>query len=118
MSPKKLVTYLPTEINNHRLGAFIYGFLSGIGLIMIIWGLASIVMLPSKYLMINIGLTLFGVVLFASGSCREAYLRGNLSEPSKVYIGTQRNRPRTNSLISEQIIEKPTETELQETHAS
>lgn len=110
--------YLPTEIENHRLGAFIYGFLSGVGIIMIIWGLASIAMLPSTHLMTNIGLTFFGVTLFVGGSCREAYIRGNLSMSSEVYRRTQSKRSDAAKLISEQIIEKPTEDELQEAHMS
>lgn len=101
------VVYLSTDVKNHRMGAYIYGFLSGVGLILIIWGLASIAMLPSGHLMMNIGLTLFGVAVFACGSCREAYLRGNLSVPSKVYKHTQRNRYETANPISEQIIENP-----------
>jgi len=85
---------------------------------MIIWALASIAMLPSTNLMMNIGLTLFGVVLFAIGSCREAYLSGNLAEPPKAYIHTQRNRPETTDLVSAQIAENSAEVEEQETYAS
>jgi len=99
------------------MGAYIYGFLSGVGLILIIWGLASITILPSRYLMMNISLTLFGVVLFACGSCREAYLRGNLSVPAKIYKNTQKNRHETTHLISEQI-KNPEEDESQEIYAS
>lgn len=110
--------YLSTDTKNHRLGAYIYGFLSGVGLILIIWGLASIAMLPSRYLMINIGLTLFGVVLFSCGSCREAYLRGNMSVPTKIYKNTQKTRQETANLISEQMIEDPEEVESQKIHAS
>lgn len=113
----KSVVYLSREIGNHRLGAFIYGFLCGVGLIMVIWGLASIAMLPSANLMMNIGLTLFGVMLFAVGSCREAYLRGNLTAPPRAYMHKQRNQPETANFISEQIIEDP-EGESQETYAS
>ncbi|MDH5495433.1 MAG: hypothetical protein OEY24_07020 [Candidatus Bathyarchaeota archaeon] len=109
---------MSADTKSHRMGAYIYGFVSGVGLILIIWGLASIAMLPSRYLMINIGLTLFGVALFACGSCREAYLRGNLSVPLKVYKHTQRNQHETANLISEQIIENPEEVESQKTHAS
>jgi len=107
MPYQESVVYLSTNVKNHRMGAYIYGFLSGVGLILIIWGLASIAMLPSGHLMMNIGLTLFGVAVFACGSCREAYLRGNLSAPSKVYKHTQHNRYETANPISEQIIENP-----------
>ena len=109
---------LPSEIENHRLGAFIYGFLSGVGIIMIIWGLASIAMLPSTHLITNIALAFFGVALFAGGSCREAYIRGNLSMSSEVYKHKQSKQFDTTKLISEQIIKKPTEDELQEVHTS
>ena len=99
------------------MGAYIYGFLTGIGLILIIWGLASITMLPSRYLMMNIGLTLFGVVLLACGSSREAYLRGNLSAPTQIYENTQNNRHETTHIISEQL-ENPEEDESQRVYMS
>ncbi len=99
------------QISYHRLGAFIYGFLCGVGLIMIIWGLASIAMLPSTNLMMNIGLVLFGVVLFAGGSCREAYLRGNLSMPPEDHVYPKRSSQESANFISEQIIEDPDEIE-------
>ncbi len=105
-------------IKDHRLGAFIYGFLCGSGLIMFICGLASIVVFPSLNLMINIGLTVIGALLFASGSCCEAYLRGSLAVPSRVYMQRQRNQPETVGGISTQIIESPAELEEQKTHAS
>ncbi len=85
---------------------------------MIIWGLASVAMLPSTYLVTNIGLTFFGVALFAGGSCREAYIRGNLSVSSQVNKQRQNKRSKAGKLISEQIIEKPTEDELQKTYTS
>lgn len=107
---------LSTDTKNHRMGAYIYGFLSGVGLILIIWGLASITMLPSRYLMMNISLTLFGVILFACGSCREAYLRGNLSAPAKIYNSTENLHEKTH-LISEQI-KNPEEDESQKIYAS
>ena len=109
---------LPSEIENHRLGAFIYGFLSGVGIIMIIWGLASIAMLPSTHLLTSIGLAFFGVALFAGGGCREAYIRGNLSVSSEVYRRKQSKQSDAAKLISEQIIKKPTEDELQEARTS
>jgi len=71
---------LHTDIKNHRLGAFVYGFLSGLGLVLIIWGLASLIALPSRSSITYVGLIMFGVLLFATGSCREAYLRGSLSQ--------------------------------------
>lgn len=98
---------MPEQISNHRLGAFIYGFVSGVGLIMIVWGLASITTLQSTNLIMNIGLILLGVALFAGGSCREAYLRGNLSVLSEARVHGDRNRPirsATNSLLTEQLI--------------
>jgi hypothetical protein len=112
---------MPERISDHRLGAFIYGFVSGIGLLMIIWGLASIAMLPSANLMMNIGLVLFGVTLLACGGCREAYLRGNLSAIPESRIHAERNRPSrpsTTGLISEQVIGTPEEVASQESHES
>ena len=114
----KPVVYMSKAIKDHRLWAFIYGFLSGSGLIMIIVGLASIIVLPSLNMMINIGLTLIGVLLFACGSCGEAYWRGSLAVPPRVYMQRQRNRPETADGISTQIIESPAELEEQKTHAS
>ena len=99
--------YLQTEVSNHRLGAFLYGFLSGLGLMLIIAGLNSIIIMHSTNSLSNLGLTFFGVALFSGGCCREAYLRGNLARASKVHDRIQRNRPETANLISEQIIEKP-----------
>lgn len=104
--------HLQTEIAKHRLGAFIYGFVGGLGLMLTAWGLNSIITMQSTDLLLSISLTLFGVALFSGGCCREAYLRGGLAGPSNIYAHTQRNRPETANLISEQIIEKP-EVELQ-----
>ena len=73
------MTQLRPEIRNHRLGAFLYGFMGGLGLILIIWGLTSIISLPSRSTTLYLSLTLFGVLLFASSCCREAYIRGCLS---------------------------------------
>jgi hypothetical protein len=101
--------YLFTDIANHRLGAFVYGFLSGVGLILIIWGVASIVLLPSRNFMLSIGLTLLGVGLFAGGSCREAYLRSDLPRPTKTSSDLQPQRVTTTSLISEQIVKDQVE---------
>ncbi len=109
------------RISDHRLGAFIYGFVSGVGLLMIIWGLVSIAMLPSANLMMNIGLVLFGVTLLACGGCREAYLRGNLSSVPERRIHVEHNRlPRlpTTDLISEQIIRAPEEIAPEKSHES
>jgi len=108
---------LQADIANHRLGAFVYGFLGGLGLMLIIWGLNSIIMMHSVNSLSNLGITFFGVALFSAGCCREAFLRGGLARPSKVYVHTQRNQPETANLISEQVIEKP-EVELQKTHSS
>ena len=112
---------MPERITDHRLGAFIYGFLVGIGLLMVIWGLASVALLPSGYLMMNIGLVLFGVTLLACGGCREAYLRGNLSAIPESRIHAERNRPSrpsTTGLVSEQVIGTPEEIASQESHES
>jgi hypothetical protein len=111
----KPVMYMSKAIKDHRLGAFIYGFLSGSGLSMIIVGLASIVVLPNLNLTMNIGLTTIGVLLFACGSCCEAYLRGSLAVPSRVYMQQQQKQPETADGISTQIIESPAELEEQKT---
>lgn len=127
---------LHTDIKNHRLGAFVYGFLSGLGLVLIIWGLASLIALPSRSAIMYIGLTMFGVLLFATGSCREAYLRGSLSlqQTASSSFPTTRGKltsPRTskqlqkkareyeksselNSLTTEQIREYPFGTQTHE----
>jgi uncharacterized ion transporter superfamily protein YfcC len=70
---------LSRDVSNHRLGAYVYGFLSGIGLTMLVWGVASISWFPSRSATEFIAITLFGVFLLAFGGCREAYLRGSLS---------------------------------------
>ncbi|MFQ6067963.1 MAG: hypothetical protein ACE5KD_00310 [Candidatus Bathyarchaeia archaeon] len=62
--------------------------MSGLGLILIMWGLASVVALPSSSSTIYIGIILLGVILFATGSCREAYLRGSLSVQPSIYKKT------------------------------
>jgi hypothetical protein len=66
-------------------------------------------MLPAGYLMTNVSLTLLGVMLFAAGSCREAYLRGNLSTAPKTFTPGQANRFESADLISEQLVENPAE---------
>ena len=67
------------DISHHRLGAYVYGFLSGIGLTLLTWGAASISWFPSRNAAEFIAITLFGVFLLAFGGCREAYLRGSLT---------------------------------------
>jgi hypothetical protein len=109
----KPVVYMSKSIKDHRLGAFIYGFLSGSGLSMVIVGLASIVVFPYLNLTINVGLTAIGVLLFACGSCCEAYLRGSLAVPSRVYMQQQQKQPKTADRISTQIIGSPAELEEQ-----
>lgn len=66
------------DVSNHRLGAYVYGFLSGIGLTLLIWGFALISWFPSRNAAEFMAITLSGVFLLAFGGCREAYLRGNL----------------------------------------
>jgi len=73
---------LSKDVSHHRLGAYVYGFLSGIGLILLIWGVASISWFPSRNAIEFMAITLFGVFLLAFGGCREAYLRGSLSIPN------------------------------------
>jgi O-antigen/teichoic acid export membrane protein len=73
---------LSRDVSNHRLGAYVYGFLSGAGLTLLVWGVALISWFPSRNATESIALTLFGVFLFAFGGCREAYLRGSLSMAS------------------------------------
>lgn len=71
-----------SEISNHRKGAYLYGFLSGIGLTMLTWGIASVIGSSAPNLATFMALNLFGISLLAFGSCREAYLRGILSVAS------------------------------------
>ena len=66
------------DVSNHRLGAYVYGFLSGIGLTMLIWGVASISLFPRNTTGL-VAITLLGAFMLAFGGCREAYLRGRLS---------------------------------------
>jgi len=103
---------LHTDIKNHRLGAFVYGFISGLGLVLIIWGLASLIALPSRSAITYIGLTMFGVLLFATGSCREAYLRGSLSlqQTASSSFPTTRGKS-TSPRTSKQLRTKATEYE-------
>jgi hypothetical protein len=79
-SPFKVVIQLQSEIEENRLGAYVDGFLSGLGLVLIIWGLASIVTVTATASAGTIGLVLLGVVIFAGGGFREAYTWGRLSE--------------------------------------
>jgi hypothetical protein len=111
----KPVAYMCETIKDHRLRAFVNGFLLGSGVSMFIVGLASIVVLPSLNLMINIGLTSVGALLFACGSCCEAYLRGSLAVPSRTHIQQQLKQPETSSGPSAQMIARPVELEEQKT---
>ncbi len=58
------------------------------------WGLSSIIALPATSASMSVSLILLGVLLFAGGSCREAYLRGGLSAEStigeKISVGSTR----------------------------
>ncbi|UCE95252.1 MAG: hypothetical protein JSV51_05830 [Candidatus Bathyarchaeota archaeon] len=99
---------MSTEIKNHRLGAFVYGFMSGLGLVLIIWGLATIVALPSSSSSMSIGIILLGVLLFAMGSCREAYIRGSLSLPLSQHKGISTIRNRSSARNSDQLAHQGT----------
>jgi hypothetical protein len=110
----KSVMPLSTDVQNHRLGAYIYGFLGGMGLIMIIWGLNSIAFFPSINSVMTVGLVFFGVLCFAASSCREAYIRGNLSASSEAYRNRMTNSSEEGKLTAEQIITRPVEDELRE----
>ncbi len=87
------------DVSSHRLGAYLYGLLSGIGLTLLLWGVASISYFPSRNVSAFAAIILLGVSLLAFGGCREAYLRGSLSTPyvsatagkneTPVEIGTQ-----------------------------
>lgn len=76
--------------------------MSGLGFIIILWGLSSVVALPSSSAITYIAPILFGVLLFTFGSCREAYLRGGLS----VQLTTLEKSPTTQTLHSKS--SKPT----------
>ena len=96
------------------MGAFVYGFLSGLGLVMVMWGVASIAVLPLRSSTASILLILLGVGFFAFGVCREAYLRGYLLDSPRVRETV--SSPRIQSpaedrspLIEEQLIEPPVE---------
>lgn len=107
---------LSKEIANHRLGAFIYGFLSGLGSVMVLWGAASIAVLPIRSLAASILLILLGVGFLASGVCREAYLRGYLldSPTTRETVSLPYIQPRAEDrvpLTEEQLIEPPIEQE-------
>jgi len=84
---------------------------------MFIFGLASIITLPSLNLMMNIGLTTIGVLLIACGSCCEAYRRGNLVGPSKVTMQRQRSQHEDRSGFSTRVTVNPAELEEQKAHA-
>lgn len=135
------MVHLDIEAERHRLSAFVNGFLSGLGLILIIWGLASLVYSAARNASVYTGLILFGVAMFAGGGFREAYLWGKFSAQLgiKDKIPTKRTQPAApskppeqprkmapnptasqgqadpNRLTEEQIIEHPAETPAQET---
>lgn len=136
--------HLQTKIEKHRLSAFINGLLSGLGLILILWGLSSIVTLPSSSATVYIGTILFGVFIFVGGGLREAYIWGRFSAqptirkktPTKRIQPTasskptgqpQQTRPTVqaapqektdmNQVTTEQITEYPIETQTREAAA-
>ena len=91
--------HLQTKIENHRLSAFIHGLLSGLGLILIIWGLSSIASPASSSTNIYVGLILFGVLMFVAGGFREAYIWGSFSaQPiTQKKTPTKRTQPAVSS---------------------
>ena len=99
------MVHLDTEAERHRLSAFVNGFLSGLGLILIIWGLASLVYSAARNASIYTGLILFGVSMFAGGGFREAYLWGRFSaQPGiKDKVPTKRTQPTAPSKPPEQL---------------
>lgn len=71
------------EIENHRLSAFVDGLFCGLGMILIIWGLASLSAITSNPA-VSITLFLVGGSAFAIGGFREAFMWGRFSvRPSK-----------------------------------
>ena len=109
-----MVIHLSGKVNDHRLGAFVYGFLSGLGFILIVWGVASISWMPSRSPTIFVGITLFGVVLLSVGSCREAYLRGSLSLQLSTIKATKSSRQKATD--SNPISKEQNQECLAETH--
>jgi len=127
------VIHLQTKIEKHRLSAFINGLLSGLGLILILWGLSSIVTLSSSGATVYIGTILFGIFIFVGGGLREAYIWGRFSmQPSiQKKTPTTRTHPVASSkprvqpqqtrttdqdhVTTEQITEYPVGTQTRET---
>lgn len=70
---------LDSIIEKNRLTAFVDGFLGGLGFVLIVWGLASIITLPATSANVYIGLILLGVSMFAGGTCHQAYAWGRIS---------------------------------------
>ena len=67
------------RIESHRLSAFFNGILAGVGLVLIVWSLSSITSLALEEITIYIGLIFIGVIMFAVGGVREAYIWGKFS---------------------------------------
>jgi len=84
---------LSRDVSNHRLGAYIYGFLSGAGLTMLVWGVASFSWLPTRSTTAFATLIFSGVFLLAFGGSREAYLRGSLSTAQNASASAEREKP-------------------------
>jgi hypothetical protein len=83
---------------------------------MILWGAASIAVLPLRSLAASILLIMLGVGFLAFGVCREAYLRGYLLDSPRVRetASSLRIQPPAEDrspLIEEQLIEPPIEAE-------
>jgi len=112
---------------NDKLSTFVDGFLGGLGLVLIMWGFASIVMLPFRSANIYVGMILFGVISFAGGLLREAYQWGKISgEPKKslkpsitprLAASHSVEEPQCIEATEEHIKNTPVETQNERTHS-
>lgn len=112
---------LEREIENNRISAFVDGLFSGLGMILIIWGLASLSSLPSNPA-VSITLFLVGGSAFAIGGFREAFMWGRFSvrpfkqirqmTPYKPKLKPRQTETSTQMLQREQNVARVTEEQI------
>lgn len=83
---------LPSRSERDRINGFINGSLSGLGITLVIWGLASLGSSPSIATG-SINLALLGVLALVGGVFREAYTWGRFSTHRTIHGKLPREHP-------------------------
>lgn len=87
---------MPSRSERDRINGFINGFLSGLGMTLVVCGLASLVSTPSVATF-SINLAILGVLALIGGVFREAYTWGRFSTRQTIYRKHSADQPHSST---------------------